>query len=123
MRIPSMGIPEGARFKGYQEFVVQELEIIPKNITYKLEVWQLPDGTIVRSALPREVQGSHFGHQLRALVHNLYASDHLIHIYKAPGEFKTVIDAKTGLMWIEKRLPDGSGIRLNQNYTFKGFID
>ncbi len=61
------------RFKGYQTYVVQELEMIPKEITYKLEVWQLPDGSIVRAPLPPEIQGSHFGHQLRALVHNLYA--------------------------------------------------
>jgi hypothetical protein len=66
-------VQKGSRFKGYQTYIVQELEIIPKDITYKLEVWQSPDGTIVRASLPPEVQGSHFGHQLRALVHNLYA--------------------------------------------------
>ena len=42
-------------------------------MTYRLEVWQAPDGTIVRAVLPPEIQGSHFGHQLRALLHNLYA--------------------------------------------------
>ena len=72
VRIPAVGVPEGSRFKGYQEYVVQELEVIPKDITYKLEVWKLPDGTVVRASLPQEVQGSHFGHQLRALMHNLY---------------------------------------------------
>lgn len=73
IRIPATGIPERSRFKGYQTYVVQELEIIPKDITYKLEVWQSPDGCVVRASLPPEVQGSHFGYQLRALVHNLYA--------------------------------------------------
>lgn len=71
--IEASNIPQGSRFKGYQEYSVQELELIPKDIIYKLAVWQAPDGTVIRAILPQEVQGSHFGHQLRALLHNLYA--------------------------------------------------
>jgi len=71
--IQALNIPEGSRFKGYQEYAVQELEVIPKDIIYKLAVWQAPDGTVLRAILPQEVQGSHFGHELRALTHNLYA--------------------------------------------------
>ena len=70
--VSASNIPKGSRFKGYQEYTVQEFELIPKNIIYKLEVWQAADGTVIRATLPQEVQG-HFGHQLRALVHNLYA--------------------------------------------------
>lgn len=70
--IEASNIPEGSRFKGYQEYSVQELEVIPKDIIYKLEVWQAPDSTIIRASLPQELQGSHFGHQMRALMHNLY---------------------------------------------------
>jgi len=73
IRIPALGVPRGSRFKGYQDYAVQELDIIPKDVNYRLEVWQAPDGTVVRSILPQEIQGSHFGHQLRALLHNLYA--------------------------------------------------
>jgi hypothetical protein len=47
----------------------------------------------------------------------------LIDICKAPGVFIRVVDPKTGLTWIEKRLPDGRGIRLNSDASFKGFID
>lgn len=71
--VSALDVPPGSRFKGYQDYTVQELELIPKDITYRLEVWQTPDGTVIRGILPPEAQGSHFGHQLRALTHNLYA--------------------------------------------------
>lgn len=73
VRVPALNVPQGARFKGYQEYAVQELELTPKDVIYKLEVWQAPDGTVIRAILPKEAQGSHFGCQLRALLHNLYA--------------------------------------------------
>lgn len=51
------------------------------------------------------------------------AFSHLKDIYNAPGKFKKITDPTNGLTWIEKRLPNGKGLRLNQDYTFKGFVD
>ena len=48
---------------------------------------------------------------------------HFQEIVDGPGHFQQVTDSKTGILWIEKRLPDGRGIRLNRDYTFKGFVD
>ncbi len=73
IRVQALGVPKGARFKGYQDYAVQELEVIPKDVIYRLEVWQAPDGAVIRAVLPQEIKSSHFGHQLRALMHNLYA--------------------------------------------------
>ncbi len=73
VRVQALDVPQGSRFKGYQEYAVQELEVIPKDVIYRLEVWQAPDGSVIRAVLPQEVHGSHFGHQLRALLHSLYA--------------------------------------------------
>lgn len=53
---------------------------------------------------------------------NDQAMKHLREIARAPGEFKPVTTDK-GLNFIEKRLPDGRGVRLNMDNTFKGFID
>jgi hypothetical protein len=71
--IAACDVPPGSRFKGYQDYTVQELELIAKDVTYRLEVWQAPNGQIIRAKLPKEIKGSHFGHQLRALLHHLYA--------------------------------------------------
>ncbi|WP_252091209.1 RHS repeat-associated core domain-containing protein, partial [Pseudomonas sp. MWU13-3659] len=53
---------------------------------------------------------------------NDQAMKHLREISRAPGEFKQVTTDK-GLNFMEKRLPDGRGVRLNMDGTFKGFID
>lgn len=72
-RIPPDNIPKRSRFKGYQDFTVQEMELLVKETTYKLEVWEAPDGTIHRGKLPEELKGQHFGPELRAFIVNLYA--------------------------------------------------
>lgn len=71
VRVPAEGVPEGSRFKGYQEFTVQDVELSAKETTYKLEVWQTPNGAIIRSKLPAEIR-DHFGSTLKATILNLY---------------------------------------------------
>jgi hypothetical protein len=66
-------LPQGSRYKGFQPFTVQDVNIIAKEITYKLEVWETPTGQVLRAKLPIELQGQHFGPTLRALETNLYA--------------------------------------------------
>ncbi|MFS2027507.1 RHS repeat domain-containing protein [Massilia sp. CT11-137] len=46
---------------------------------------------------------------------------HLKDIIRAPGDFSPIADGN--LVFLEKRLPDGRGVRLNQDKTFKEFID
>lgn len=46
---------------------------------------------------------------------------HFRDIAKGPGDFQKVTE--NGISFMEKRLSDGRGIRLNMNHTFKGFID
>src|SRR3954468_7074475 len=55
-------VPEGAVFKGYEDFVVQDLILQPRVIRYRRERWLTPDGHSVVAPLPAEVPpGSHFG--------------------------------------------------------------
>ena len=65
--IKAEGLPEGARFKGYEEFLVQDLIIRPVTTLYRRERWQLPDGRTIVAPLPGGVT-SHFGPELKRFV-------------------------------------------------------
>ena len=53
---------------------------------------------------------------------NQQAMNHINEIIRAPGGFQIVTNDR-GVRFLEKMLPDGRGIRLNLDGTFKGFID
>ncbi|HDY6014163.1 TPA: hypothetical protein SL901_003433 [Pseudomonas aeruginosa] len=53
---------------------------------------------------------------------NEQAMKHFKEIVRAPGEFRPTMNEK-GITFLEKRLIDGRGVRLNLDGTFKGFID
>ncbi|KJX70282.1 hypothetical protein WH82_03255 [Parageobacillus thermoglucosidasius] len=53
---------------------------------------------------------------------NQMALKHLQEILNGTGGFKRVKNSR-GIEFLEKKLPDGRGVRLNLDGTFKGFID
>ncbi len=64
--IKANDIPDGAVFKGYRDYDVQDIEINLKNTRYRLEWWQLPDGKYVTAELPESIRGYHFGPTLKS---------------------------------------------------------
>jgi hypothetical protein len=80
---PQVPIPEGARFKGYRDFIVQDLRIEPHNTCYRLEVWHTPDAERLLGELPAGLNGGHFGAQLRRYVlyqhHHCHVTQALLH--------------------------------------------
>ncbi len=65
--LPLEGLPEGAQQNGYEDFVVQDLNLEAHNVCYRRLRYLLPDGSSRTAPLPGEVQG-HFGPGLRGYV-------------------------------------------------------
>jgi len=66
-RVITTPVPKDARFKGYQDFVVQELVISPQVIRFQRERWLTADGKTVIAPLPAGYNG-HFEPELRRFV-------------------------------------------------------
>ena len=76
VRLPH--VPEGAVFKGYEDFVVQDLILKPRVILYRREHWRTPDGRSLVAPFPADVlPGSHFGPDLICFILHQYHDQHV----------------------------------------------
>ena len=80
--IPPENIPEGSKFKGYKDFIVQGIIIKPNNILYRMERWITKDGQYIEGKLPVAVNG-HFDATLKSYIlyqyYNCHVTQPLIH--------------------------------------------
>jgi hypothetical protein len=71
-------IPPGAIFKGYEDFVVQDLVLRPRVTRYRRRRWLTPDGRTLIAPLPADVlPGRHFGPDLICFILHQYHHQHV----------------------------------------------
>lgn len=70
-------IPPGCVFKGYQDFIVQDIVIGNWNIRYRKARYQTPAGDYVTGKLSNRISNSHFGSTLTAFILYQYYHGHV----------------------------------------------
>lgn len=120
-------IPTGSVFKGYQDFIVQDIVIGNWNIRYRKARYQTPDGDYVTGKLSSKVSNSHFGSTLTAFILYQYYHGHVTQpliaeqlrdygVEISSGQINRIISESNGRYHHEKDMILSTGLKLS-NYV------
>jgi len=76
-QIQPENIPPGAKFKGWSDYVVQELTVTKNVVLFQLACFVCPNGKMIKAQLPTEYKTGHFGPRLIAFCLYQYHQCHV----------------------------------------------
>ena len=65
--VEAKNVPAGSCLKGYEEFIVQDLEVQPWTVLFRRQRWRTPSGDMIVAPLPAGING-HLGSELKRFV-------------------------------------------------------
>ncbi len=121
-------IPEGSSFKGYQDFIIQDIIIGNWNIRYRKARYLTPNGDYITGELSDEISKSHFGSTLTAFILYQYYHGHVTQplileqlqeygIQISKGQINRIIIENKDQYHIEKEMILSAGL------NFSGYIN
>jgi len=77
IKIPAEHVPKGSRFKGYDNYTIQDIIIKSHSTLFRLERWETPDGQYVCGKLPQQAGNGHLGTTLVSFILYQYYHAHV----------------------------------------------
>ena len=123
IKIQPSDVPEGSKFLGYKDYIVQDIIFSPDIIRYRRGKWKTPEGNYIFGQLPNQIQG-HYGVGLKQFILYLnydlnvpqtliYNSLREIGIEISTGEINNILINDKELFHTEKELLLETGLKIS----------